>query len=197
MINRYSHHQPIGVASWEFPNQYVIEPTDGSSSGSYLSVSRKDGSIKLIDEISESNTIRVPKIFTIYGVAGMLRLLEGNLVVDGSVRRLERDCLSSSNIVNKFPVLGGCSKCLHSLYSKRWIDLTSLNMMKPIKISSHLTLSSSDSMIEKLTQKRLFSGTSESPAIDCKQAKAGIADEETERDETVYDFVLVKQCYDS
>lgn len=41
----------------------------------------------------------------------------GSLVVDGSVRRLERDCLSSSNNVNKFPGLGGCSKCLHSLYS--------------------------------------------------------------------------------
>ncbi|QCD85428.1 uncharacterized GPI-anchored protein At4g28100-like [Vigna unguiculata] len=43
----------------------------------------------------------------------------GSLVVDGSVRRLERDCLSSSTNVNKFPGLGGCSKCLHSLYSLR------------------------------------------------------------------------------
>ncbi|XP_047149251.1 phosphoinositide phosphatase SAC7-like [Vigna umbellata] len=76
---------------WEFPNQYVIEPTDGSSSGSYLSVSRKDGSIKLIDEISESSTVRVPKIFTIYGVAGMLRLLEGSylLAITG------RECVGS------------------------------------------------------------------------------------------------------
>lgn len=32
---------------WEFPDQYVIEPSDGSS-GSPLSVSRKDGSMKLI-----------------------------------------------------------------------------------------------------------------------------------------------------
>ncbi|XP_027346581.1 phosphoinositide phosphatase SAC6-like isoform X3 [Abrus precatorius] len=32
---------------WEFPDQYVIEPTDGSS-GSSLAVSRKDGSMKLI-----------------------------------------------------------------------------------------------------------------------------------------------------
>ncbi|WVZ16239.1 hypothetical protein V8G54_009221, partial [Vigna mungo] len=93
---------------WEFPNQYVTEPTDGSSSGSYLSVSRKDGSIKLIDEISESNTIRVPKIFTIYGVAGMLRLLEGNVL----------------------------SLALFVLEAMdRWIDLTSLNMMKPIKLN--------------------------------------------------------------
>jgi len=35
---------------WEFPDQYVIEPTDGSS-GSYLAVSRKDGSIKLIGSL--------------------------------------------------------------------------------------------------------------------------------------------------
>ena len=32
---------------WEFPDQYVIEPTDGSC-GSSLSVSRVDGSMKLI-----------------------------------------------------------------------------------------------------------------------------------------------------
>ncbi|WVZ16815.1 hypothetical protein V8G54_009797 [Vigna mungo] len=50
---------------WEFPHQYVIEPTDGSSS----------------DEISESSTVRVPKIFTIYGAAGMLRLLEGSYLL--------------------------------------------------------------------------------------------------------------------
>jgi len=32
---------------WEFPDQYIIEPTDGSS-GSYLAVSRADASMKLI-----------------------------------------------------------------------------------------------------------------------------------------------------
>lgn len=32
---------------WEFTDQYVIEPTDGSS-GSSLAVSRVDGSMKLI-----------------------------------------------------------------------------------------------------------------------------------------------------
>ncbi|RDX96247.1 Phosphoinositide phosphatase SAC7, partial [Mucuna pruriens] len=59
---------------WEFPDQYVIEPTDGSS-GSTLSVSRKDGSMKLIDEIPECSTLRVPKIYPIFGIVGMLRLL--------------------------------------------------------------------------------------------------------------------------
>ena len=32
---------------WEFPDQYVVEPTDGSS-GSCLAISRVDGSINLI-----------------------------------------------------------------------------------------------------------------------------------------------------
>ncbi|KAK7251719.1 hypothetical protein RIF29_35159 [Crotalaria pallida] len=41
----------------------------------------------------------------------------GYLVGDKNVRRLERNCLSSSTNVNGFPGLGGCSKCLHSLYS--------------------------------------------------------------------------------
>lgn len=32
---------------WEFPDQFVVEPTDGSSSSS-LAISRLDGSMKLI-----------------------------------------------------------------------------------------------------------------------------------------------------
>ncbi|KAJ7975207.1 GPI-anchored protein [Quillaja saponaria] len=40
----------------------------------------------------------------------------GKIVGDDSVKRLERNCLSSSNNVNGFPGLGGCSKCLNSLY---------------------------------------------------------------------------------
>lgn len=40
----------------------------------------------------------------------------GNLVGDESVKRLETNCLSSSRNVNGFPGLGGCSKCLHSLF---------------------------------------------------------------------------------
>lgn len=32
---------------WEFPDQYIVEPTDGSS-GSFLAISRDDGSMKLI-----------------------------------------------------------------------------------------------------------------------------------------------------
>lgn len=117
---------------WEFPDQYVIEPTDGSS-GSSLSVSRVDGSMKLIgqffssllfvlflayvvlfaiafvifsnsfpdrcllfyfmfsafsgcvaltDELPECSTLRVPKIYTIFGVVGMLKLLAGEQSLD-------------------------------------------------------------------------------------------------------------------
>ncbi|XP_028795290.1 phosphoinositide phosphatase SAC6 [Neltuma alba] len=65
---------------WEFPDQYVIEPSDGSS-GSSLSVSRKDGSMKLIDEIPRYNSLRVPKIWPIFGVVGMLRLLTGSYLM--------------------------------------------------------------------------------------------------------------------
>ncbi|KAM5570443.1 putative GPI-anchored protein [Rosa sericea] len=41
---------------------------------------------------------------------------KGKLVGDESVKKLEKNCLSSSSNVNKFPGLGGCSKCLNSLY---------------------------------------------------------------------------------
>ena len=35
---------------WEFPDQYIVEPTDGSC-GSSLAISRKDGSMNLIGEL--------------------------------------------------------------------------------------------------------------------------------------------------
>lgn len=40
----------------------------------------------------------------------------GKLVGNVNVKRLERHCLSNSNNVNGFPGLGGCNKCLNSLY---------------------------------------------------------------------------------
>ncbi|KAL6587935.1 Fimbrin, actin-bundling protein [Orobanche minor] len=61
---------------WEFPDQYVVEPTDGSPA-SFLAISRLDGSMSVIDDISQCNSPRVPKIQTIYGVVGMLKLLTG------------------------------------------------------------------------------------------------------------------------
>ncbi|CAN4105435.1 unnamed protein product [Withania somnifera] len=65
---------------WEFPNQYVVEPTDGSS-GSCLEISRVDGSMKLIDEIPHCSSLRVPKIRTIFGVIGILKLLAGSYLL--------------------------------------------------------------------------------------------------------------------
>ncbi|KAL9374983.1 hypothetical protein Peur_031862 [Populus x canadensis] len=41
---------------------------------------------------------------------------KGKLVGNKRVEKLERNCLSNSNNVNGFPGLGGCSKCLNSLY---------------------------------------------------------------------------------
>ncbi|MCD9560831.1 Fimbrin, actin-bundling protein [Datura stramonium] len=65
---------------WEFPDQYVVEPTDGSS-GSCLEISRVDGSMKLKDEIPHCSSLRVPKIRTIFGVIGMLKLLAGSYLL--------------------------------------------------------------------------------------------------------------------
>ncbi|KAL3845023.1 hypothetical protein ACJIZ3_002426 [Penstemon smallii] len=65
---------------WEFPDQYVLEPTDGSSASS-LAISRLDGSMNLIDEIPQCDTLRVPKIRTVYGVVGMLKLLAGSYLI--------------------------------------------------------------------------------------------------------------------
>ncbi|KAK4280714.1 hypothetical protein QN277_012298 [Acacia crassicarpa] len=41
---------------------------------------------------------------------------DGKVVEDESVKMLGRNCLSSSSNVDKLPGLGGCSKCLNSLY---------------------------------------------------------------------------------
>ncbi|XP_010547401.1 PREDICTED: phosphoinositide phosphatase SAC6-like [Tarenaya hassleriana] len=65
---------------WEFPDQYVIEPTDGSGS-SCLNISRVDGSMKILEQVTECNSLRVPKISTIFGVVGMLKLLAGSYLV--------------------------------------------------------------------------------------------------------------------
>ncbi|WCJ42055.1 hypothetical protein M5689_022883 [Euphorbia peplus] len=53
---------------------------------------------------------------------------KGKLVGDKRVRRLEKDCLSSSSNVNEFPGLGGCNKCLKSLHSLK--NKKSLNTSK-------------------------------------------------------------------
>ncbi|KAL7223729.1 hypothetical protein ACSBR1_025222 [Camellia fascicularis] len=75
---------------WEFPDQYVIEATDGST-GSCLAISRVDGSMNLIDDIPQCSTIRVPKIWTIFGVIGILKLLAGSYLIVIT----ERECVGS------------------------------------------------------------------------------------------------------
>ncbi|KAF5753100.1 phosphoinositide phosphatase SAC6 [Tripterygium wilfordii] len=75
---------------WEFPDQYVIEPTDGSS-GSSLVVSRADGSMSLTDDVPECSSVRVPKIRTIFGVVGLLKLVASSYLVIIT----ERDCAGS------------------------------------------------------------------------------------------------------
>ncbi|KAH9621513.1 hypothetical protein KSS87_003750 [Heliosperma pusillum] len=75
---------------WEFPDEYVVEPTDGTG-GSFLSVSRVDGSMKLLDELPHCSAVRVPKIQTIYGVIGVLKLLRGSYLFVIN----ERQCVGS------------------------------------------------------------------------------------------------------
>lgn len=75
---------------WEFPDEYVIEPTDGSSAAS-LSVNRHDGSLNLIDELPVCTSVRTPKIQTIFGVVGMLKLLAGSYLIVIT----ERECVGS------------------------------------------------------------------------------------------------------
>ncbi|KAL0714118.1 hypothetical protein Bca4012_021097 [Brassica carinata] len=65
---------------WEFPDQYVIEPADGSGAPC-LDISRVDASMKLIDQVGECDSLRVPKIHPISGVVGMLKLLAGSYLV--------------------------------------------------------------------------------------------------------------------
>lgn len=49
MMERADSSQKLytSMRLWEFPDQYVVEPTDGSS-GSFLAISRNDGSMNLI-----------------------------------------------------------------------------------------------------------------------------------------------------
>ncbi|CAI9110499.1 OLC1v1010544C1 [Oldenlandia corymbosa var. corymbosa] len=75
---------------WEFPDEYVIEPTDGSP-GFCLSISRVDGSIKPIDEVPHCSNLRVPKIRAIFGVVGLLKLLAGSYLLVIT----ERECVGS------------------------------------------------------------------------------------------------------
>ncbi|GJW77329.1 phosphoinositide phosphatase SAC6-like protein [Tanacetum coccineum] len=76
---------------WELNESYVVEPTDGSS-GSCLSVSRLNGSISLLDEVPNSSGGRAqPKVETIFGVVGILKLFAGSYLFVIT----ERECVGS------------------------------------------------------------------------------------------------------
>lgn len=75
---------------WESPDQYVIEPTDGSLTSS-LAISRVDGSMNLIDEPPQCSSVRRPKVRVIFGVVGMLKLLAGSYLLVIT----DRECVGS------------------------------------------------------------------------------------------------------
>ncbi|CAH9133499.1 unnamed protein product [Cuscuta epithymum] len=81
-MEKTDHQQKLytKMRLWEFPDKYVIEPSDGSS-GSRLAVSREDASMSLIDDIPHCSSLRVPKIKEIFGVVGMLKLVAGSYLI--------------------------------------------------------------------------------------------------------------------
>ncbi|KAI3515024.1 hypothetical protein L1887_13773 [Cichorium endivia] len=74
---------------WEYSDQFVVEPSDGSS-GSCLAISRLNGAMTLLDEAPNS-TGHSPKVQTIFGVVGMLKLLAGSYLFVIA----ERECVGS------------------------------------------------------------------------------------------------------
>ncbi|KAK8944707.1 Phosphoinositide phosphatase SAC6 [Platanthera zijinensis] len=61
---------------WEFADKYIFEPLD-TIADSYLSISRADGSMSLIDELPQCGHMQSPKVRLVFGVIGMLRLIAG------------------------------------------------------------------------------------------------------------------------
>ncbi|OEL24779.1 Phosphoinositide phosphatase SAC7 [Dichanthelium oligosanthes] len=74
---------------WEFPDCYIFEPIDGLAD-LYLSVSRASGTMNLVEELPPRGQ-STPKVQTVYGVIGVLKLAVGSyfLVIT------DRDCVGS------------------------------------------------------------------------------------------------------
>ncbi|KAK8462362.1 hypothetical protein SEVIR_1G196400v4 [Setaria viridis] len=74
---------------WEFPDSYVFEPIDGLAD-LYLSVSRANGTMNLVEALPPRGS-STPKVQTVYGVIGVLKLAVGSyfLVIT------DRDCVGS------------------------------------------------------------------------------------------------------
>lgn len=78
MMEKYDPTQKLynRMRLWEFPDQYILEPTDGSFSP-FLAVNRFNGTLNLTDDLPPPPPHPPPKIWTIFGVVGILKLLAG------------------------------------------------------------------------------------------------------------------------
>ncbi|XP_040247377.1 phosphoinositide phosphatase SAC7 isoform X1 [Aegilops tauschii subsp. strangulata] len=75
---------------WEFADRYIFEPIDGLAD-LYLSVSRASGSMNLVEELPPRSPSINPKVQTVFGVIGVLKLAVGSyffVITD-------RDCVGS------------------------------------------------------------------------------------------------------
>ncbi|KAG8481666.1 hypothetical protein CXB51_026574 [Gossypium anomalum] len=122
---------------WEFPDEYVIEPTDGSSASSSLSISLVDASMKLIDSIPECSSFRVPKIQMIFGVVGMLKLVAGSYLFVIT----ERKCVGSYLGHPIFKVISlKVLPCVHSIKNSTPEQKKVENeFSRPLKVSERTT----------------------------------------------------------
>jgi hypothetical protein len=75
---------------WEFADRYLFEPVDGLAD-MFLSVSRANGSMNLVEELPPRGPSANPKVGIVFGVMGVLRLAAGSycLVIT------DRDCVGS------------------------------------------------------------------------------------------------------
>ncbi|KAL8472508.1 hypothetical protein ACS0TY_029644 [Phlomoides rotata] len=65
---------------WEFPDQYVVEPSDGSFAP-FLAINRFNGSLILTHDVPQITPHRAPKIWSIFGVVGIFKLLAGSYLL--------------------------------------------------------------------------------------------------------------------
>ncbi|KAG0593081.1 hypothetical protein KC19_1G304000 [Ceratodon purpureus] len=65
---------------WELPDQYVLEPTDGSSPSQCLAISRVNGDISTLGHVPSGGANQRVHTEEVYGVAGIIRLLAGAYV---------------------------------------------------------------------------------------------------------------------
>ncbi|KAM0899244.1 hypothetical protein ACQ4PT_021412 [Festuca glaucescens] len=75
---------------WEFADRYLFEPVDGLAD-LFLSVSRTNGSMNLVEELPPRGPSTNPKVRIVFGVMGVLRLAVGSycLVIT------DRNCVGS------------------------------------------------------------------------------------------------------